>query len=139
MSEFENNLEERDDHLNQQIEEHPAEESIRVLVKDAHRRTRQLRLLTATVVLTLLMAIGLVFVSYKLYRITQLAQTNQNAVVANCETANDSRKNQLILWNYVFSVPARTPRTPEQEQRNEDFKKFIAKTFAPRDCRAEIN
>lgn len=139
MSGLENNLEERDDELNKQMQKHPAEESIKVLVKDARRRTVQLRLLSATVVLTLLLTLMLSVVSYKLYRVTQLAQSSQAAVVANCETANDSRRNQKQLWDFVFALPQLEPPTAEEQARAAQFKDFIAKTFALRDCQAEVN
>lgn len=132
-----NNLEQRDDKLNEQMATHPAEKSIEVLVKDAKRRTRQLHLLTATVALTLILGIGLSVVSYKLYHITQLAQSNTQAVIDNCETANDSRKNQKALWDFVFALPSLEPPTAEEQARAAQFKAFIAKTFVQRDCKAE--
>lgn len=135
----ENNLEQRDDELNKQMATHPAEESIQVLVKDANRRKRQLRLLTVTVILTLLAVIGLAVVSYKTVQLTKLAQSNRDAVVANCETANDSRQNNKQLWDFVFALPALEPPTPEESARAAQVKDFIAKTFAQRDCQAEIN
>lgn len=133
------NLEQRDDELNKQLAEHPAEKSIDVLVKDARRRARQLHILTGTVILTLLLGIGLSIVSYKLYHITKLAQSSQAAVVANCETANDSRRNQKQLWDFVFALPQLEPPTAEEQARAAQFKDFIAKTFALRDCQAEVN
>jgi uncharacterized iron-regulated membrane protein len=140
MSDLEGtNLEERDNALNEEIAKHPAEESIEVLVKDARRRTRQLHILTATVILVIIMLLGLAGVSYKLYQISKLAQSNKAAVVANCETANDSRQNNKALWDFVFALPPDQPPTPEQAQRAAEFKGFVAKTFALRDCQAEIN
>lgn len=139
MSESENNLEQRDDELNKQMAKHPAEESIQVLVKDANRRKRQLHILTGTVIVTLVLALGLTFVSFKLFQITRLAQNNQDAVIQNCETANDSRKNQLALWNYVFSITPEQPRSDSQNQQTEEFRAFVEKTFAPRDCQAKVN
>lgn len=139
MSDADNNLEQRDNELNKQIAEHPAEKSIEVLVKDAKRRSRQLHLLTATVILTLLLTIGLSVVSYKLYHITKLSQSTQTAVVLNCETANDSRRNQKELWDFVFALPALEPPTVEEQARAAQFKAFIGKTFALRDCQGEVN
>lgn len=137
MNDQENNLEQRDDELNKQMSVHPAEESVQILVKDAKRRTTQLRILSASVILTLLLTIGLSVVSYKLYQITKLAQSNRAAVIANCETANDSRKNQRELWRYVTSLTPIQPRSDKQEARVKDLSKFVDKTFAQRDCQAE--
>lgn len=131
------NLEQRDNALNKEIEKHPAEQSIDILVRDAKRRSRQLHILTAAVILTLLLGIGLSVVSYKLYQITQLAQSNRQAVIDNCEVANDSRKNQRELWAYVISLTPSQPRTEEQTARTEKFSDFVDRTFAQRDCQGE--
>lgn len=139
MSEFETNLEERDDELNKQMATHPAEESIQVLVKDAHRSKRYFRILAISVALDIILSIGLAFFAYQTNQAVRVAQSSRAAIVANCETANDSRNKQLVLWGYVLSLTPQQPRTPEQEARVDEFKEFVEKTFAPRDCQAEIN
>lgn len=133
------NLKQRDDELNKQMEKHPAEESIQVLIKGAHRSKRNFRILTASVVFDLILSIALGYFAYKASETASLAQSNKNAVIANCETANDSRRNNKALWNFVFALPPTQPPTPEQTERIERFKKFVNKTFAERDCQAEIN
>lgn len=138
MSEVENNLEQRDDELNKQMETHPAEKSIDILVKDAHRRKRQLHLLTIFIALNILMSIVLSYVTWKTNQLASLAQSNRAALVANCETSNDSRKDNRALWDFVFALPALEPPTVEEQARAAQFKAFIAKTFAQRDCQAEI-
>lgn len=133
------NLEQRDDELNRQIEKHPAEESIQVLVKDAHRSKRRMRILTVSVILDILLTIGLAAVSFKTSELAHLAQSNKNAVIANCETANESRKNNRDLWEFAFTLTPEQPPTPEQAERTAKFKEFVAKTFAERNCQAETN
>lgn len=133
------NLEERDNKLNEEMQKHPAEEAIQVLVKDAHRRKRQVRILAVSVVLNILLTAGFGFLTYKTNQIASLAQSNQDAVVANCEVANESRKNQRELWAYVISLTPSQPRTEEETTRVDAFQEFVNKTFAERDCQAEIN
>lgn len=139
MDNSEHNLEQRDDELNKQMAEHPAEQSIQVLVKDAARSKRRMRILTISVIFDILLTIGLATVSFKTSELAHLAQSNKQAVLANCQTANESRKNNRDLWEFAFSLPPNQPPTPEQTQRIAEFKKFVAKTFAERDCQAEIN
>lgn len=134
-----NNLEQRDDELNRQMEKHPAEESIAVLVKDAHRRKRQLRLLTISVTLNIILTLGFGYPAYKTNQTASLAQSNKNAVIANCEVSNQSRADNRALWDFIFALPQDQPPTPEQQKRAEQFKGFVAKTFAERNCQAEIN
>ena len=139
MDDSEHNLEQRDNELNRQMAEHPAEESIRVLVKDANRSKRRVRILTISVILDVLLTIGLAAVSYKTSEVAHLAQSNKQAVIANCEVANESRKNNHDLWDFAFSLSPDQPQTPEQQQRAAEFREFVNKTFAQRDCQAEVN
>lgn len=132
------NLEERDDELNQKMADHPADEAIAVLVKDARRSKRRLQLLTISVILDILLTIGLAIVSYKTSELAHLAQSNRQAVLANCEVSNESRQNNRVLWDYALSLPPQQPLTPEQQKVRADFKTFVNKTFAERDCQAEI-
>lgn len=133
------NLEERSDELDKQMAEHPAEESIRILVKDANKSKRRFRILTISVILDILLTIGLAYLSFKTSETAHLAQTNKAALIANCETANESRKNNRDLWEFAFSLTPTQAQTDEQKAQNQKFKDFVAITFAQRDCRAEVN
>ena len=139
MSESENNLEQRDDELNKQMAKHPAEESIETLVKDAHRAKRRFRILAISVILDIFLSLGLAYVTVRLAETTRLSQTNKAAVIANCETSNQSRKDNKALWDFAFTLTPTQPQTPEQIKNTALFKEFVGKTFAQRDCQAEIN
>lgn len=54
--------------------------------------------------------------------------------VATCQSSNEARSLQVQLWDYVLSFPPSRPRTEAQEKKIADFKAFVRKTFAPRDC-----
>jgi len=53
---------------------------------------------------------------------------------ATCLSSNEARKLQVQLWEYVLSFPPTRPRTEAQEQQIKDFRAFMRKTFAQRDC-----
>lgn len=54
--------------------------------------------------------------------------------VATCQSGNESRKLQVQLWDYVLGFPPSRPRTEAQDKQIADFKAYVHKTFAPRDC-----
>lgn len=138
MSESENNLEKRDNELNEQMAAHPAEKSIETLVKDAQRSKRRFRILAFSVILDIFLSLGLAYVTLKLAETTRLSQTNRAAVIANCETANQARKDTKALWDFAFALTPSQPQTPEQTKNTQLFKAFVEKTFTQRDCQAEI-
>lgn len=132
-------LAERADELDKKLEQNPIDQSIATLVKADNRRRRQVMLLAVSLALDFVLTIGLTFLSFQTSHIAQLAQNNKEAVILNCETANDSRDAQRKLWAYVIALPPQQPRSPEQQQRVEEFQVFVDKTFKPRDCQAEAN
>lgn len=130
-------LETRSNELDKKLEHNEIDDSISTLVKGAKRQRRAIRLLALSILLDFILTIGLTIFSIKTNEALQLAQNNRQAIVQNCETANDSRKNQRELWRYVTSLTPSQPRNAEQQARVEDFNKFVEKTFAQRDCQAE--
>lgn len=132
-------LAERADELDKKLEQNPIDQSIAALVKADNRRRRQVMLLAVSLALEFVLTIGLTFLSFQTNHIAQLAQNNKEAVILNCETANDSREAQRKLWAYVIALPPQQTRTPEQQQRVEEFQVFVDKTFKPRDCQSEAN
>lgn len=130
-------LEERANTLDEKLKHNPIDQNVEALIIGARRQRRATRLLTISIILEFLLIGGLAVVSYRTTQLTQLAQNNKDAVLLNCETANDSRSNQRTLWGYVLSLTPIQPRTTEQQARVEEFSKFVDKTFAQRDCEAE--
>lgn len=132
-------LDSRNDDLNKKIEDTDLPNAVAVLLKDARKRRRQLRWLATALALDFLLMIAIAVLLVRTSDIAKLSQSNQQALIQNCETANDSRTKQLTLWRYVLSITPDQPRTPEQEAMVKDFTKFIQTTFAPRDCQAEAD
>ena len=132
-------LAERSDELDKKLANNPIDNSIETLAKDARRARRNVRLLAISIGLDFALTIALTVLSFQTSHLANLAQTNKAAVVQNCETANDSRAAQRQLWGYVLSLTPQQPRTPEQQDRVNEFAKFVDETFKARDCQAEAN
>lgn len=119
------------------------------------RRNRQMiRLLSATVALVLIFIGAVIFGQYRQHltqqrqerqqrRIEQIAReatlatslTAKNAALlrAICLAVGESNANNKALWDKAYSY---TPlnQTDEERRRAADFKIFVEKLFAPRDC-----
>lgn len=65
-----------------------------------------------------------------------LAQSNKVAAQLTCEAGNQSRATQVELWTYVLTVvvQANPPPTREQALQLAQFRSYIRRVFAPRDC-----
>lgn len=127
-------LDDRNRELDKKIADSDLSEAVATLVKDAQKRKRQVRLLTISILLDILLTIGLGVVSVNTHSIATQAENNQQAIMRSCETSNDARANNKQLWTFALTLP--TPNVPTlQQQINRDkFEAFVNKTFAPRDC-----
>ena len=63
----------------------------------------------------------------------QGSRTSENLRAA-CASANDSRAAERKLWGYILALPPQRPPTAQDLRVREQFKAFIAETFAPQDC-----
>lgn len=65
-----------------------------------------------------------------------IAEANKEAARLSCEAANQGRVNQIQLWTYVLDLSAQANPAPTREQalRIAQFRSYIQKVFAPRDC-----
>lgn len=131
-------LDSRNADLDEKLEGNPIDEQIAALVRADNQRKNQVRLLAASVALDIILSIVLGFVTWKTNELAREAQSNRQAVIANCEIANEARTKQRQLWSYVISLTPERPRTEAQQDRVVQFEKFVNETFAPRDCMAEI-
>jgi hypothetical protein len=67
------------------------------------------------------------------------AQRNTASITQLCQLGNDSRAQQIRLWQFVISI-SRPPRheTPAQERRRQadlrTFEAFLHRIFKPRNC-----
>ncbi len=131
-------LDDRNQALNDELERNPIDVQVEALAQADKRQRRQVLILAFTVAFDVLLTIGFGFITLRTHELANLAETNKTALIRNCETANDSRKNQRELWAYVIKLTPIQPRTDEQTARANDLQAFVNKTFAERNCSAEI-
>jgi hypothetical protein len=81
-------------------------------------------------VLTVVIATVAVQANHASDRATQV----RNQQISTCLSTNEARALNIRLWEYVLTIPPSQQRTEEQVKRIADFKVFLRKTFAPRDC-----
>lgn len=127
-------LDERNAVLNQKIDDTDLPNAVATLIKDAHRRKRQLTVLTISIILDLALTIGLGFVSIRTHNLAATAENNKQAILRNCQTSNEARANNKQLWDYLLNLPTPNAPTLQQQQVRIQFGAYVDKTFAPRNC-----
>jgi len=132
-------LDTRNAALNKELEENPIDLQVEALARADKKQSRQVVLLAVTVAFDVLLTFGFGYITVRTHQLANQSETTKAALIRNCETANDSRKNQRELWAYVISLTLSEPRTQEQTNRVDSFQDFVDKTFAARDCDTEIN
>lgn len=70
-----------------------------------------------------------------------IAESNRVAARLTCEANNQGRATQVELWTYVLDmVGTNNPTlTREQALRLAQFRTYVQKVFAPRDCSKPVN
>jgi hypothetical protein len=65
-----------------------------------------------------------------------IGEANKRAAQLTCEANNQSRASQVELWTYVLSLSAQANPSPTREQalRLAQFRTYVEKVFAARDC-----
>lgn len=65
-----------------------------------------------------------------------LGRSNARNAVTSCENSNESRESARNLWNFVADLSAAGNPDPSAEQAAfvADFREYINKVYAPRDC-----
>lgn len=127
-------LDSRNDQLNEKLDATDLPNAVHVLVKDAHKRKRQLRLLAISITLDLILTGGLAYLSLQTHSIAKQAESNRAAIIRNCETSNDGRAKNKELWDFAFNLPPATTQTEQQKSNLEKFKAKVDDTFMLRDC-----
>lgn len=109
------------------------------------RRNRQLIYITAvSIVLVVLLGVALAFVAVDARQASQraedassLARRNTENARLTCEAGNEARRLQIQLWTYVLDLSSSRPNlTVGQRQQIAQFRRYLATTYAPRDCDA---
>jgi len=69
-----------------------------------------------------------------------IGEANREAARLTCEANNQTRATQIQLWTVVLQLSAEANPNPTREQalRIAQFRTYIQKVFAPRDCTKPI-
>lgn len=69
-----------------------------------------------------------------------VAEANREAARLTCQANNQTRATQIQLWTVVLQLSAQANPNPTREQalRIAQFRTYIQKVFAPRDCSQPI-
>lgn len=124
-------LDERNATLDQKLVENPIDTQIATLIRADKRRRFHLIALT-------LMALALAFGWWQNHNLAITAESNHNAIIRSCENSNEARKNNAVLWDFLLAQQPIQPQTAEQTAFRQEFIALKEKTFAQRDCQAEI-
>lgn len=125
----------RSDELDKKLEQVPdIDKAVSDLITSGAQNRRLIRWVITSIVfeVVLTFAIGFVFVQTQFARANTIS--NKNALIASCNSGNEFRKSNLVLWQYILDIPPETPRTQQQTDKTAKFQEFLDKTFALRDC-----
>lgn len=98
------------------------------------RNRRMIWWLAVSLLLDVVLTVVVAVVAVEVNHASDKAAQVHSQQVATCLSTNEGRKLNVQLWDYVLSIPPSRPRTEEQDKRIADFRVFLHKTFAPRDC-----
>lgn len=88
--------------------------------------------LWVSLVVDVVLTAALTVVGVQAWQANDQADQNRQNQISICQTSNTARAQNAQLWEYVLNaVP---PRNDLERQRREEFRAFMRKVFAPRDC-----
>lgn len=129
----------RSDHLDKRLADMPnsIDKTVENLVKSGQRLQRLVNLVIVSIALEFMLIAGLGVLYLNNAQQDDVINLNQRSLIANCEAGNNFREDNLVLWKYIIALPPsdnRPPRTAEDQQRIDEFERFVERTFALRDC-----
>jgi hypothetical protein len=99
-----------------------------------HRNRRMIWGLVAALFLIAVLTVAVAMVAVQADHASGKATQVRTQQISACVSSNEVRANNKRLWDYLFSLPPTKPRTTEQDTQIQNFRAFVNKTFAPRDC-----
>lgn len=117
------------------------------LLESDRRNRRVIRMLAVSIGLDLLLSVGLGLVAWRADHTAKAAASARTAARNQCLSGNESRRGQLVLWDFVLDLSAQTPTrelAPDDERKRREqtaeFRTFVENLFKPRDCnRIDVN
>lgn len=129
-------LNSRNDELNEKLDAADLPSVVDALIIADTKRKRHYAILAVSVTVEFILILGLIGGFLWNHSIATKAEKNRQAIIRNCETANDSRSKNKELWDFAFSLPPSSVQTPQQQSNLEKFKAKVDDTFMLRDCSA---
>jgi hypothetical protein len=122
---------EKSDALDKQI---AGSDAIRHLEKSGRRSWLAISLLIPSLALDIILSVAVGVLAFRDHELVQQANSLQQRAYATCIANNETHKDQVTLWEYLFALPPTTPRTAAEERQIEHIRVFIRDLFKPRQC-----
>jgi hypothetical protein len=98
------------------------------------RDRRRLIVLAVSVVLDIVLSIAVAFFAFTATSAKSTAEQNRHDARVTCQATNEARVQQIQLWDFVLNLSASGMQTPAEKARAQQFRAYVARVFAPRDC-----
>lgn len=116
-----------------EFDQHLAESTVvKALVSTGKTNRKIIRWLAFSVALDIGLSISLIFLALGAQRTAATADSAQTQARLQCKAGNEARAAQLQLWDYILSMSP--GKTRKQKQQAVQFRKYVARVFAQRDC-----
>ncbi|MEU5259032.1 hypothetical protein [Amycolatopsis sp. NPDC021455] len=120
--------------LNESME-HLGDE-MRALRTYGKRNRHYIWALAVSLLLDFILTVVVIIVAGQANNANSLANANRNYQIDSCNSGNATRQTSRDLWNYVLSLAEKQPQneTPDRKKQIADFRAYMEKAYAPRDC-----
>jgi hypothetical protein len=98
------------------------------------RNRRMIWGLVVSLLLDAILTVVIVTVKVQANRASDQTAQVRTQQITTCVSTNEARALNVQLWEYVLTIPPSQQLTEEQKKRISDFRVFLRRTFAPRDC-----
>lgn len=88
--------------------------------------------LAISIGLDVALSIVVIVVALVVSNTNDIANQNREAQKASCLSGNETRAVSVQLWNYVLDTAEHN--NPGNKKQIEDFRAYMQKAYAPRDC-----
>lgn len=103
------------------------------LMARAASNRRLIRLVGVGVVVNVLLSAAVSVLAIMAFQTAATATSAKYQAYIDCLSANEGRKTQIALWDYILSLPP-TMDTPQQRAEIAQFKQYVHNQFRQRKC-----
>lgn len=97
-----------------------------------HRNRHYIVGLAVSIALDVVLSIVVIVIALAVSNTNGIANQNREAQKASCQSGNDTRQASTQLWNYILDASERN--NPANRDQIEQFRAYMQKAYAPRDC-----